>query len=108
MISNPEPRRVAEGLSRLLTAMAARREHARLLALPLAGALTLDRDGRCAGASCRADKGALQLAQAGTNVPDLMPSEEPLRDIRQLRGVVQATTCCRGPDSGSERHCACW
>lgn len=40
---------MAEGLSRLLTAMAARREHARLLALPLAGALTLDRDGRCTG-----------------------------------------------------------
>ena len=49
MISNPEPRRVAEGLSRLLAAMAARREHARLLALPFAGALTLDRDGRWAG-----------------------------------------------------------
>lgn len=46
VISNPEPRRVAEGLSRLLTAMAARREHARLLALPLAGAVTLDRNGR--------------------------------------------------------------
>lgn len=45
-ISNPEPRRVAEGLSRLLTAMAARREHARLLALPLAGTVTVQRNGR--------------------------------------------------------------
>lgn len=48
MISNPEARRVAEGVSRLLTAMAARRAHARLLALPFAGTLTLERDGRCA------------------------------------------------------------
>lgn len=56
MVSNPEGERVAEGLARLLPAMAARREGARILALPLAGSIFLTRHGRCAS-STHADRG---------------------------------------------------
>ena len=46
--------------------MAARREHARLLALPLAGALTLDRDGRWAGTAHGPQRDAAQCFQSGS------------------------------------------
>lgn len=47
-VSNPEGERTLEGLARLLPAMAAKRLNGAILALPLAGTVTVTRGGRCA------------------------------------------------------------
>lgn len=46
-VSNPEGDRTMEGLARLLPAMAAKRLNSNILALPLAGTVTVTRGGRC-------------------------------------------------------------